>query len=124
MFKTKIDFHNKTPEQLLKNDCKTYDFSNGSAYINVYDLVAGSNELIKKRKEILEEMKKLSEKHKTVMFIIVDILNTQTHMFVISPFEKDIATAYKTTFENNYTKIPGLLSRKKEIVPILEKIMN
>jgi manganese-dependent inorganic pyrophosphatase len=124
MFKSKIDFHSKTPEQIMKNDYKIYEFSNGSAYINAYELIAGADELVEKREEILKEMKKLSEKHKTVMFVIIDILKNQTHMFTISEFEKDIGTAYKTTFENNYTKLPRLISRKKQIVPVLDKIMN
>jgi len=124
LFKSKIDFHEKTAEQIMKNDVKQYDFSKGNVYINVYELIAGADELLKRKDEILEEMKKMSKEYNTVVFAILDILKDETSILAISKFEQEIEKAYKTTFKNNQIKLKGLISRKRRIVPVLEKIMN
>jgi manganese-dependent inorganic pyrophosphatase len=124
MFKSKTDFHEKTAEQIMKNDYKIYEFSKGKSYINAYELVAGADELVKRKDEILQEMEKMKTEYTTVMFVIVDIMGEKTHMFVLSEFENQIAQEYKIEFKDHYSELKGLVSRKKQIVPVLEKIMN
>jgi manganese-dependent inorganic pyrophosphatase len=124
MFESKIDFANKNAEQIMKNDVKAYDFNKGSAYINVYELVAGTDKLLQRKQEIIDEMKKMNSEYKTVIFAIIDITKNETHLFSISSFQSEIENAYKIKFKDNQTIIPGLFSRKKQIVPVLEKIMN
>jgi manganese-dependent inorganic pyrophosphatase len=124
MLESKIDFADKNAEQIMKNDVKQYDFAKGSAYINVYELIAGVDKLLARKQEFLDEMKKMHSEHATVIFAIIDMTKNETHLFSVSKFQSEIEQAYKTKFTDNQTLMPELFSRKKQIVPILEKIMN
>jgi len=124
LFKAKIDFHDKTAEQILNTDTKKYDFKKGKAHIGVYELIAGTDELLKRKQEIIDYMKEMHKTIETIVFAIIDISKCETHILVVSKFEKEISHALKADVEDHYEKLPCLMSRKKQIVPVLEKIMN
>lgn len=128
MFSVWADFDNKTPEELMKNDVKVYNFKKGKAYINVFELFVGVENILKRKNELLEEMRKMRKTYETVVCAIVDIMRKEARVLIVSKFENEIKNEYKKEygidFQENEAKMKGVISRKKQIVPLLERVMN
>jgi len=60
-----------------------------------------------------------------VMLYVVDILNTSSEVIVPSEFERDIVSkAHNVEFTGETVTLPGVVSRKKQIAPNIEKVLS
>ena len=51
---------------------------------------------------------------------VIDILNKESTLIVASDSAKKLATeAYKVKFDGDNVKLPGMISRKKQLLPPL-----
>ena len=55
---------------------------------------------------------------KLCMFVITDIVNTNSQAIVLGERADIIEKTYK--LENNIANMPGVVSRKKQILPLIE----
>jgi len=113
-------------EQLILRDFKEYNFGAKKIGIGQIELIEIEKFLtLEKKKEILEKMKEIKQRKKydCLMFVITDILKDGSELFVIGEEEK-IKSAFSAKLQNNSTWIKGLMSRKKQIIPLLENIFN
>ncbi|MEO5951538.1 MAG: DHHA2 domain-containing protein, partial [Chloroflexia bacterium] len=78
-----------------------------------------------RRTEILDAMSRIREQgYISVLFAIIDILKERTTI-LISGNASSVAEAFNTTLDDEYTiTIPGILSRKKNIVPLLPDLVQ
>ena len=110
-------------KQLILRDFKGYNFSGKKIGVGQIELIEIEKFLtLEKKKEILEKMKEIKQRKKydCLMFVITDILKDGSELFVIGEEEK-IKSAFSAKLQNNSTWIKGLMSRKKQIIPLLEK---
>jgi manganese-dependent inorganic pyrophosphatase len=79
---------------------------------------------LERKEELLEGMKKVKEQEGFfgVVVLITDIMKEGSTMLVVAnelePFEK----AFNVKFENGQVWLAGVMSRKKQVVPPLERI--
>jgi manganese-dependent inorganic pyrophosphatase len=110
---------------LIHRDLKNFEM-NGNK-IAVAQLTAVNFDLLKERKEaFLEEMYKLQKEYayKTVILMLTDIENEGTELLLIGKNSQQIAEAFNLILKNNSVWIPGMVSRKKQMIPALEMVFD
>ncbi|MDO8692790.1 MAG: manganese-dependent inorganic pyrophosphatase [Sheuella sp.] len=110
---------------LIHRDLKNFEMNDNK--IAVAQLMAVSFDLLKDRKEaFLEEMRKLQKEYayKTVILMLTDIKNEGTELLLIGKNAQHIAQAFNLVLKNDSVWIPGMMSRKKQMIPALEKVFD
>lgn len=109
----------KSPEALLQSDYKEFHISGQN--IAVSQITCDSSELLLARKqEFLDVMVQLKkqEAFDMVLLMITDVLLEGTYLIYIGNDEV-IRQAFSTTPKDNQLFLPGVMSRKKQIIPML-----
>lgn len=124
LFEAKSDLSAFSPKEIAKLDYKNFDFGGTKVGIGVIETVkpekvkALEEELKKALTEIKEE-----EKVDLIYLGIVDIINNRTEMLLIG--EKEKALIMKVfadiVIEGENLILRGMVSRKKQIAPMIEK---
>lgn len=118
MLKAGASTKDSTEAQLLNKDAKSFDMGERTvriAQVNTVDI-----DEVMARQEALEiAMNKEIAEHNYTSFILVvtDILNSDSKILVTGADTDKIANAFNTTLDNNTAFLPGVVSRKKQIVP-------
>jgi len=127
LFEAKSDLSEFTPEEVVKLDYKEFDFSGKKVGVGVIETVDPQS-----AKKMEKELKGEMEKTKTaegldyIFLGIVDILNNETEMLLISKEAKDLIMKSFSDIvirEDNLV-LKGVVSRKKQIVPVLERTLK
>ncbi len=123
MFKAGSQISEKSARELIYYDYKIFDFNGKRVLINQLQVVDDS-EVMERKEELMEEMRKIKEKDKLfgVVLLVTDIMKGGSALIVVAddpePFEK----ALKTKLKNGTAWLEGVMSRKKQVVPPLEQI--
>lgn len=122
MFIVKSDVLTATPRELVLRDFK--DFNMGDNTIGVGQLEVVDLNVFDNMKEDLfaamKELKAEGERH-TVLLLLTDIMQEGSQLLVLSDENAKIENAFEMTLENDQTWLNGVMSRKKQIIPFLEK---
>lgn len=118
MFKAGTSLDDRTAEQILHQDFKAFNINGmkiGVAQVNTMDLESFSS-----RKD--EMLKLMNDKVKTenfnlIAFMLTDILAEASLMYAAGPDKEVIARTYDKPLENDSVYLPGVLSRKKQVIP-------
>ncbi|SFV58485.1 Manganese-dependent inorganic pyrophosphatase [hydrothermal vent metagenome] len=122
MFIVKSDVLNATPRELVTRDFK--DFNMGGNSIGVGQLeVVDLSVFDKMKADLFEDMKKLKEEggRHSVLLMLTDIMKVGTQLLVVSDEPEKIEHAFNIKLENGEVWLDGVMSRKKQIIPFLEK---
>lgn len=114
---TKLDGY--TEEELLNIDSKKFEKDNVKYMIAQVNTV--SIEDVLKRQEKIEKAmeKEIAENALDLcLFVITDIVNSNSEAVVIGKRTDIVEKTYKV--ENNRAFMPGVVSRKKQIIPFIE----
>lgn len=125
MFDAKSDLTGMSADDILHVDSKVFDFGTKKLRISVLETTKPSNALsmINELKERMTQLK-AEESLDGVLFYVVDILNTSSEVIAPSEFEKDVVSkAHNVSFTEETVKLPGVVSRKKQIAPNIEKAL-
>lgn len=123
MFAAKSDLNGLTIREILLTDHKDFDFGGKKYKLAVLETTDPSQAL-GKMAELKEEMLKVKAEGSLagVFFFVVDILNLESKLVVNTDEEKSIAErAFGKTWDSEYLTLPGVVSRKKQIAPNIEK---
>ncbi|PIU61736.1 manganese-dependent inorganic pyrophosphatase [archaeon CG_4_10_14_0_2_um_filter_Archaea_38_6] len=121
MFKVKSNFSSKTTTQIITEDFKEYDLPLGVKLACSQAKTMNNKEFLSERgDEILKVMKELSAKNNYDLFVVIitDLFKEGSDVFAIGRtdiFEK----AMDAKLKNNHVYIPGLMSRKSQVIPKL-----
>ena len=55
------------------------------------------------------------------MFLITDILNCNSQVIVLGNKSDVVETSYNVTLQDNTAFLEGVVSRKKQVIPIISK---
>ncbi len=118
------DLSEKSAEALITSDFK--EFTMGDAKIAIGTVETASPASIEKRStEIVSTMQRIAHEHNysSFLFMIVDIINMRCTL-LIAGGEHAVAEALHTSLEaDGYSiVVEGLVSRKKQVVPLLPRI--
>lgn len=120
MLKAGTDLSSFTIEGILNLDAKEASFKEVKAIVaqvntaSIPDVMENKEEFEKVMNKIIEE-KGLD----LYMFLITDIVNSNSQVIALGKNANLVEKAYGVKLENNTTILEGVVSRKKQVVPIM-----
>lgn len=124
IFKVRSDMSSKSPAEIIHNDFKDFNFGGhkiGLGQIETVDLLEFDNLIAELKVELSQE--KSAGGYHTVILFITDILKEGSKFLVFSDQPDIFEHAFNVKLENSECYIAGVMSRKKQVVPPLEKAM-
>lgn len=125
MLKAGADLSNKTLEDLMSLDSK--EFEAGEHRFEVAQVNAiGVDDVISRQKELEVLMEQIIAKKDLSLFVFVvtDILNNDSVGIVLGKQSGIIESAFKSSVIDNRVLLPGVVSRKKQIVPVITEALS
>ncbi|MFW5866090.1 MAG: putative manganese-dependent inorganic diphosphatase [Nanoarchaeota archaeon] len=125
MFRAGTSIEGKTPQELFMQDFKEYDVSElkfGIAQITTMDF-----ESIKKMKQrILSYMneKVIAEKFDLLALVLTNIIESNSEIVFTGPSSDVLRKAFSMSEDSNEAFLKGVVSRKKQIVPVVSRYME
>lgn len=118
MFKAGTSLKGKTVEQIFNQDYKPFtieDTKVGIAQVNTMDIEG----FMPLKEEMLKYMESKAKEANLdmVMLLLTDILNEGSEILVAGNQPEIVEKAFKVTLKDNGAFLPGVLSRKKQVVP-------
>ena len=125
MFNAKSGWATKTAEDIITTDYKEYELGGKKIGIAQVETVDAS-ELEPRKQEFLKTMKKIKEETdlETIMVLLTDIIKESCVTYILSDSADLIEKTFEKKIKDNEMYLPGVLSRKKQIVPPLEKALS
>ncbi|MBU8916782.1 manganese-dependent inorganic pyrophosphatase [Bacillus sp. FJAT-29953] len=120
MLKAGADLSDKSVADLLTLDAKEFDM--GGSKVEIAQVNAVDTAEVLARKEELEAAisKKIDEKNLDLFLLVVtDILNNDSVGLALGNKAAAVEKAYNVTLDDNTATLRGVVSRKKQIVPVL-----
>ncbi len=114
------DTSSLTASDILKNDFKEFQMGDYRLAIGQISVLAGQ-EILAKQDDLKAAMKTLCDKegYDMVLLMNTDILEEATYLFYEGQPISLIQDAFGSRGENGIVHLPGVMSRKKQIVPPL-----
>lgn len=121
MFKVKSAVDGASMDELVHRDYKDFDMNGNKVGIGQLEVVDLS--ILDKVKDGLQkEIEKVKgEGRHSVFLILTDIMKEGSEMLIASDDPSVVEKAFGTKPENNKVWLPGVMSRKKQVVPNFEK---
>ena len=122
MLKAGTDLDDFTAEQLINLDAKSLD-KEGTKFVIAQVNTVSIDDVLKRQEEIEKEMKKAIEEKGLSLFVfaITDILNSNSEIIALGEKSNVIEPAFEKTLENNRAFLEGVVSRKKQLLPNIDK---
>ncbi|WP_273851807.1 manganese-dependent inorganic pyrophosphatase [Guptibacillus spartinae] len=120
MLKAGADMSSKTPAELISLDAK--EFGMGTAKVEVAQVNVVDTLDVLARKEAVEvEMRKAIEEKDLDLFVLVvtDILTNNSTVLALGEHAGHVENAFNVDLVENMAVLEGVVSRKKQIVPVL-----
>lgn len=122
LFTAKSDVSNYTDPELILMDSKKYNVGDKKLRISVMETTKPT-EILKRKKSLLKAMEEIEEKEGVdqILFFVIDILKEEAILLVPNNLVKEITEkSFGKSSEGDTIVIPGILSRKKQIIPQLK----
>jgi len=121
MFKVKSAVEGISSRELIKRDFKPFDMNGykiGVGQLEVVDLSIFDNV----KDDLLKEMNLLKDEEKfdTILLLLTDIMAMGSEILVASNSISNIEKAFDSKVVDNKFWLKGCLSRKKQVIPVLE----
>lgn len=118
MLKAGASTADKSEEALLDADAKSFsmgDYTVRIGQVNTVDI----DEVFARQEALENAMNKASAENGYDIFVlaVTDIINSDSKILVVGAEKDSVAEAFDTTLDNNTAFLPGVVSRKKQIVP-------
>ena len=123
MLKAGTDLKGFSIEEILKLDAKAIDLKKVKSVIAQIN-TACIEDVMTMQAELEEGMKKVVEDKNLDLFVllITDIINSNSQVIALGKRADLVEKAYSVTLENNTALLKGVVSRKKQVVPILTEM--
>jgi manganese-dependent inorganic pyrophosphatase len=125
MLKAGANLRDKTISQLISLDSKEFQMGNYKveiAQVNAVDV----NDVLDRQAELEAALSKIiAEKQLDLfLFVVTDILNNDSIGVALGPATKAVEQAFHVTLVDHKAVLKGVVSRKKQIVPVLTDTFN
>ena len=120
MLKAGADMSSKTPAELISLDAK--EFGMGSAKVEIGQVnVVDTLDVLARQNMVEEEMRKTIEAKDLDLFLLVvtDILTNNSTALALGRHANHVEKAFNVELVENLAVLEGVVSRKKQIVPVL-----
>jgi manganese-dependent inorganic pyrophosphatase len=114
-----FDGGEKSVEELFRTDYKQFHISGQDLAVSQITC-ADAEQLLERREEFLSFMRTLRKKNAfdLVMLMITDVLREGTYLLYVGS-DDTIQQAFSVAPKDNEVFLPGVMSRKKQIIPML-----
>ncbi len=122
MFTAKSDISAFSAEELIKMDSKVAEFNDKMYRIGVLE-TATPQTVLDRKTELLEAQKAVceTEKLEEAFLFVIDILNEEATLLIPNEATKTMAEqSFNVQVEGDTVLLPGIVSRKKQIIPQLK----
>jgi len=125
MFLVKSAVQGATPRELTTRDYKDFEMAGkkvGVGQLEVVDLSVFDDI----KEDLFADLKALKAEggRHTVLLLLTDIIEEGSQLLVVSDDANLVESAFNVKLENSQVWLPKVLSRKKQVVPFLEKTFN
>jgi manganese-dependent inorganic pyrophosphatase len=124
MFEAKSDLSGMSAHDILLMDGKIFTLNGKKIRISSLETTKPGNAM-SMHAELVAEMETIKKEEALdgFFFFIVDILTTSAQLIVSSSFERVVAEKgfENAHFDSDVMQLPGVVSRKKQMVPAIEK---
>jgi len=121
MFEAKSDVSEFSDAELLRMDSKEYAVDGTKFRVSVLETTAPKM-ILDRKASLIETMTTVASEDGVdqVLLFVVDILNEEATMLIPNALTKTIAEkSFDATVEGDAVVLPGVMSRKKQIIPVL-----
>ncbi len=120
MLKAGTNLDKYTEEELINLDAKSME-KDGIKYIIAQVNTVSIPDVLKRKEKIEQEINKeiTSKGLSLFVFVITDIVNSNSTAIVLGDRTDAISKTYE--IKDNLAQMPGVVSRKKQVLPLVEK---
>ncbi|WP_088922198.1 manganese-dependent inorganic pyrophosphatase [Granulosicoccus antarcticus] len=122
LFAAKSDISRFSDAQLLRMDSKQYDIGGKSFRISVLETTSADTVLARKE-SLMQTMPSVASEDQVdqLLLFVIDILAEEATLLVPNDLVKQIAEkSFDATVTGDTVRLPGVVSRKKQIIPSLK----
>lgn len=111
----------KAPREIVLGDFKEFEFGAHSVGIGQVETVT-PEKVLEKKEELLAAMRDVVEErgYAFLTLLVTDLLEEDTEALFVGSHQDAFEAALETTVEDDQAALPGVMSRKKQVVPPLE----
>ncbi|MBV5105015.1 manganese-dependent inorganic pyrophosphatase [Mammaliicoccus sciuri] len=125
MLKAGASVKGKSPEFLLNMDAKSFNMGDKVvriAQVNTVDV----NEVLEIQEDVENEINAIiaKEQYDLFVFVITDILNSDSTAIALGKEQQVVTKAFNTELNGNVAVLPGIVSRKKQVVPPIDELLG
>ncbi|MHB8170206.1 MAG: putative manganese-dependent inorganic diphosphatase [Thermincolia bacterium] len=124
MYKAGTSLADCTPKEIIFEDFK--EFHMGDLYVGIGQVeTMDSGSVAQLMDELLQEMGTIKENkgYDLVLLMVTDILQEGTVLLVVGDRVEVVEKAFGTKLDGSKTFLPGVMSRKKQVVPPLSRFL-
>lgn len=120
MLKAGTDLSSFTIDEILHLDAKKIDFKEVKSIVNQVN-TADISEVMNLKSDLEARMNEIikEENLDLFMFLITDIVNSNSQVIALGNSASLVEKAYGVKLENNTALLKGVVSRKKQVVPVM-----
>ena len=120
MLKAGTDLSSFSIKEILNLDAKAITLKDTKSIIAQVN-TASISDVMKMKSDLEEEINKIIEENNLdlFMFLITDIINSNSQVIALGNSASIVEKAYNVKLENNTALLNGVVSRKKQVVPIM-----
>ena len=120
MLKAGTNIAKKSDNEIVDGDAKTFELGGAKlriGQVNTVDL----DDVFSRQDDLEKEMHNLMDQngYETFVLMVTNILNSDTDLFVVGDHTDVVEKAFGKKLENKRMNLPGVVSRKKQVVPPL-----
>ncbi|WP_436858044.1 manganese-dependent inorganic pyrophosphatase [Mammaliicoccus sciuri] len=125
MLKAGASVKGKSTEFLLNMDAKSFNMGDKVvriAQVNTVDV----NEVLEIQEDVENEINAIiaKEQYDLFVFVITDILNSDSTAIALGKEQQVVTKAFNTELNGNVAVLPGVVSRKKQVVPPIDELLG
>ena len=123
LLKAGTDLSSFTIDEILQLDAKEVDFKSTKAIINQVN-TASIPDVMEMKADLEAGMEKVIEEKGLDLFIllITDIINSNSQVIALGKDAHLVEKAYNVTLVDNTALLEGVVSRKKQVIPIVSEV--
>ena len=122
MLKAGTDLSDFSPAELINIDSKPFT-TNGVKYQVAQVNTASIEDVLKGKAELENAMEEFIKENSEDLFVllITDILENNSQILAVGNRKDIVEKAFEVKLEDNMAFLPGVVSRKKQVVPVIDK---
>ena len=120
MLKAGTDLSSFSIDEILSLDAKQIDFKDVKSIVNQVN-TASISDVLEMKEELEAGINKIIEEENLDLFmlLITDIVNSNSQVIALGKDASLVEKAYGVTLKDNTVLLEGVVSRKKQVVPIM-----